>query len=172
MSMNSKQSMIEALDWLDTASMRFRPKTAETLNRGLSIAKAFEALPLSDRLSIQEQMSTSLQKKLFALSGYMAEAAINDHEPRWIEAAVCLHLVEGFSKDYRENFRYLVLVAYAARRINVDLKKVIDSLLPLASEKAKSYLIDFSQRGDGVNNLSSFGVKEEVIDNKSRFVPM
>jgi len=170
--MSPNESMIEALAWLDANSMRFRPKTSEAIDRGLSIAKAFEALQPSDRLSIRERISASLHQKLFALSGYMAEAAINEHDPEWIEAAICLHLIEGFDKDYRENFRYLVLVAYAAKKIGVDLKEIIDSLLPLATEKARSYLIDFSQRGGGVNNLSSFGVREEVIENKSRFVPM
>jgi len=170
--MSSKKSVSEALEWLDAASMRFRPKTSEALDRGLSLAREFEALSLSDRLSVQEHIPASLHQKLFALSGYMAEAAINDHDAKWIGAAICLHLIEDFGKDYRENFRYLVLVAYAAKKVNVDLKKVIDSLLPFASERASSYLIDFSHRDNGVNNLSSFGVKEEVIDNKSRFVPM
>jgi hypothetical protein len=171
-SMSSKESVIEALDWLGTASTRFRPKTSEIVDKGLFIATAFEAMSQNDRVSIQEKVSPSLQQKLFALSGFMAEDAINDREPKWIEAAVCLHLLEDFGKDYRENFRYLVLVVYAAKKINVDFKNVIEKLLPLASMRSKSHLMDFLGRGDGVNSLSSFGIKEEILDNRSRFVPM
>ncbi|WP_158753788.1 hypothetical protein [Dyella sp. S184] len=170
--MSSKESVIEALNWLGTVSTRFRPKTSEVIDKGLSIATSFEALSARDRISVQEGLPPLLHKKLFALSGFMAEAAINERDPKWIEAAVCLHLLEDFGVDYRENFRYLVLVTYAAKKINIDFKEVIERVLPIASMRSKSYLLDFSGRSDSVNSLSSFGIKEEIFGNKSQFVPV
>jgi hypothetical protein len=154
----------EVLDWLASVSFRFRPKSSEPLGRGLLLAKSFDALSEQDRLHVQGAFQWSVGPKLLTLSGFMAEAAINTRDPSWIRAAVILHIIEDFKKDYRDNIRHLVLVAYAANRIGVDLRDVANSVMQLASPHARSYLIDFLSRDDGLSDLASFGIKETIVD--------
>jgi hypothetical protein len=169
--MTTIESIRQMLGQIDSISLRFRPKSPEPIDNGLAVAKAFESLPQDGRALVLKDLAPSLGSKLLALSGFMAEAAINSGDAIWIRSAIVLHVIEDFGKDYRENFRYLILLAYAASKLNVNLSGIVDSVLPIASGRARNYLLDFSSRDGSLNNLASFGVKEEVVDNKSRFVP-
>ncbi|MES2311624.1 MAG: hypothetical protein V4566_04935 [Pseudomonadota bacterium] len=170
--MTTTESIRQALNQLSSTSLRFRPKSSEPIDNGLSITEMYEALSPNERLAVREELAPSLGPKLLALSGFMAEAAINNGDVLWLRAAIVLHLVEDFGKDYRENFRYLVLVAYAAERIGADITNIINSVLPMASVRSEGYLRDFSSRSRELNKLASFGIREELIGNHSKFVPI
>lgn len=119
-----------------------------------------------------EAINSTLAMKLLGLSGFMAEAAVNADDESLIRAAILLHVVEDFRKDYRENYRYLVLIAHASKKIGVDLKSLIASVDHIASERAKKCLRDFVSRGDDLNRLESFGIKAEIADGVFHFAPV
>lgn len=162
--MNYFQDCSEILNWLATFSFRFRPKSNEPFEKGLLLSEAFEKLSVEERNQIIEILPSGLDMKLLALSGFMAEAAINTKNVSFIKGALALHLLENFRKDYRENIRYLVLIAFAANELGINFSSVVDSLANVASTRAKGHLDDFSAREPSLNKLSSFGIKGEVVN--------
>jgi hypothetical protein len=168
--MNYLQQCTEILTLLTTVSFRFRPKTDDTVRKGMKLAAAFEQMPADERIKLVP-LVTPVELKLMGLSGFMAEAAINTRDAAFIRAALLLHVLEDFRKDYRENYRYLVLIDYAARELGVDFRAVIESVMPLASVNAKVRLAGFAARDAELNALSSFGIKAEVVDGLVRFSP-
>ena len=168
----SVDTCIEFGNWLASTSLRFRPTSFEPFDKALSLTKCFEALSEPDKLRVQDALHPLIGPKLLTLSGFMAEAAINRHDRAFIRAAIVLHVIEDFRTDYRDNIRYLVLVAHAAEKLGVDFHKVTESVSEIASARARSLLSDFLLRADGSNRLASFGVKEAIVDDAFRFDPM
>lgn len=169
--MSQKESLEQLLASLTTASTRFRPKNSELVDKSLQAAELYAEISADDRQSISSEVSTELRKKLHAISGFMAEEAMNTKDHKWIRGAVLLQLIDDFGGDYRENFRYLALVNYAAKKIDVNMIDIVGSVMPFASNRSRGFLQDFCGRDDSLNGLASFGVKEDVVDGLSRFVP-
>lgn len=159
------------MDSLDITSLRFRPKTNAPIENGRLIASSFEQLSESERRRISEAISPSLVMKLLGLSGYAAEASINSKDVSLIRSAIIFHVIEDFRNDYRENYRHLALIAHAAKVLGADLRSVVVSVQDIASERAGKYLHDFAFRDEGLNRLSSFGIRDEVVEGAFRFVP-
>ena len=162
----------EILSSIDSISFRFRPLTDEPIQKAVRLANFFEKLSETERHQVCSLIKQGLNMKLLSLSGFMAEAAINKNDASLIKPAIVLHMIENFQKDYRENIRYLVLVAFAAKKLGIDFHSFVSTLLPLASEPARKGILDFSARGDDLNQLSSFGMRENIDDGTFRFVPM
>lgn len=169
--MSQKETLEQLLISLTTASTRFRPKNSDLVDKSLQAAELYAEISADDRQSISSEVSPELRKKLQAITGFMAEEAINTKDRKWIRGAVLLQLIDDFGGDYRENFRYLALVNYAAKKIGVSMIDVVGSFMPLASNRSRGFLQDFCGRDDSLNGLASFGVKEDVVDGLSRFVP-
>lgn len=169
--MNHLDICLSSLRSLEEMSFRFRPKTEEPFVKAVSLAKAFQKLSSEDRSRVVDSLSPNGAMKLLSLSGFLAEAAINKKEGSLLEAAVCLHVIEDFRKDYRENIRYLVLLAYAAKEIGVDVSLVISSMLTFSSDRAAKCLSDFLSRSEDLNNLVHFGIRGELADGAFRFSP-
>jgi len=169
--MSHKESLEQLLLSLTSASTRFRPKNPELVDKSLQAAELYAETSVDGRQTISSEVSPELRKKLFAISGFMAEEAMNTKDQKWIRGAVLLQLIDDFGGDYRENFRYLVLVNYAAKKIGVNMIDVVDSVMPIASNRSRGFLQDFCQRDDSLNGLASFGVREDIVDGLSRFVP-
>lgn len=160
----------DALAWLETLSVRFRPKNSDTYNKALELAQMFACSSPSDRAALVARVPDQAAKKLLSLSAFLAERAMETGEVKWLDAAVLLHVIEDFRKDYRENFRYLVLVEYAARFISAELEGMIDGAVALASNRTKRCLSDFKARASELNELDKFGVKVELQGGAPRFV--
>lgn len=169
--MSNFQDCADLLAWLAGVSLRFRPKTGDTVGRGMKLAAAFERLTPEERLKLVPLVTPEVGQKLMGLSGFMAEAAVNQRDPELIRAALMLHVLEDFRKDYRENYRYLILVDYAARYLSVDFQALIETAIPLASVHAEVRLTGFAARDAQTNQLASFGLKGEVVDGAFRFSP-
>lgn len=170
--MSSFETCSGALGKLDSVSLRFRPKTNAPIDNGIVIATSFAQSTEKDRNRLLEAISSSLTMKLLGLSGFMAETAVNSHDESLIRSAVLLHIVEDFRKDYRENYRYLVLIAHASKMLGVDLKSIVASVEEVASERAGRYLRDFVSRDDDLNKLESFGIRADIAEGVFRFVPL
>lgn len=162
----------DALTSLDSVSLRFRPKTNEFVENGRLIAESFEKSSEGERARLLGAVSPSLAMKLLGLSGFMAEAAINSLDNSLIRSSILLHVVEDFRKDYRENYRYLVLIAYAANQLGVDIRHDFEFVEPLASERAAKFLKNFMYRDDDLNSLGAFGIKADASGGVFRFVPI
>ena len=160
----------ELLDELNKTSLRFRPKTPDILDKGRQLALEFESLLPDERDLIKGELDSSVSSKLLSLSGYLAEMAINTKEPSWINAAITLQLIEDFRSDYRNNFRYLILIAYAANKIGANFSSIVDPILALASTRTGNYLRDFVGRDDSLNTPSSVGLRATEVEGKIRFI--
>jgi hypothetical protein len=160
------------LDMLVSTSFRFRPKTFEVFEKGKLLAETFIALDNEERRSAIIYQKPDVGAKLRSLSGYMAETAIETKDISWIKSAIVLNVIDDFEKDYRENYRYLVLAAYAAKEINVDFSLICSSIITFTSDRASSYLNGFIKRDDSLNKLAAVGIKVVEVDGKVRFVPM
>jgi len=139
---------------------------------GLEAARLFAASSSSNRERMRAEVSPGFRKKLLSVSGFMAEEALNDRDHRWIEGAVLMHVIDDFGGDYRENFRYLVLVSYAATQTGASLSSVVDGVSRIMGPGAKRLLREFCQRDGSLSGLGSFGVKVDLADGRFRFVPV
>lgn len=170
--MNNKESLEKMLAELTITNTRFRPRNSALVDESSRAVELYAQASLGERQEIASKVSPELRRKLQTISGFMAEEAMNTKDQSWIRCAVLLQLIHDFSGDYRENFRYLALVNYAAMKIGASMIEVVDSVMPLASSRSRGFLHDFSRRDDSLNGLASFGVKEEVVDGLSQFVPV
>jgi hypothetical protein len=169
--MNDFDLCMSGLLSLEGMSFRFRPKTEEPFTIAVGVVASFKKLLPEERLRVLDSIGFSGWKKLLALSSLLAEAAINRNNPQYVEAAVGLHVIEGYRWDERENIRRLVLIAYAAKRIGIDISAVITSMLAIASAHAAKGLSDFLSRGEDVNRLAQYGIRSELNNGVFRFVP-
>lgn len=156
---------------LSVENLRFRPKNNEAIEKGRSLALSFEQLDRAERDRLIGGLSAPLGGKLLALSGFMAEAAINSNDGSLLHSAVVLHVIEDFRKDYRENIRYLVLLFNASKVLGIDFAAVARNVASMASERGRKCLLDFASRDEALNRLGSFAIKAEVVDGVFRFVP-
>lgn len=169
--MNFLEQSKKYLACIDIASLRFRTKSENVVNQARTFAEIYKQMARSERISVQSEISEKVAGKLLSLSARMAENAIDTHDGGWILAAIVMHLIEDFRVDYRENIRYLVLINYAAKAIGINFLEVVETLRPLGESRGLSYLDDFLKRNDDLNSLSSFGIKETKINNKTCFIP-
>lgn len=157
---------------LDALGLRRRPPAEQQVELGAALARNFEKMSPPDRDREQAEIATSsMGGKILSLSGYLAETAVNRDDPAIVRIALMLHVVEDFRGDDRENIRYLVLIAHAARKLDFALGPVILSVSALGSPRAREHLQAFSRRTDEQNSLASFGVKEDGAPGEFRFVP-
>lgn len=161
----------DAMNWLESVSVRFRPKSVDTLEKVLEFTLLFERLSAPDKLTLSSAISDEMAKKLLSLSGFFAEQAMATGDAKWVRGALVLHLIEDFGRNYRENYRYLVLVSYAANYIKTNFSDVMKGVLGMASVRSHGYLVDFDGRASELNELSKFGVRISMVDNQPRFVP-
>jgi hypothetical protein len=169
--MTTKEKFEWALASLTSSSTRFRPKNSELVDNGLMVAELYTETAADHRQIVANEISLDLRKKMLTISGFMAEEALNTKDPKWIRGAILLHVIDDFSGDYRENFRYLALVNYAAEKIGVKITDVVGSIMVFASNRTFKCLEDFFHRDESLNHLSSFGIIEKVVDGVSTFVP-
>jgi hypothetical protein len=151
--MNSASEFLTVVDSIDKVSTRFRPKTNETVEKAKLLGELFVRATAADKQAAHELITQSNSMKLLAISAFCSEAAVNQKDPSLLRAAVLLHILEGFSRDYRDNYRYLVLVADASKRLEVDFSKLVASLNHLGSEHSKKSLDDFVNRDSSLNIL-------------------
>ena len=108
--------------------------------------------------------------KITYLSADLAEKAVNDSDEKYLKAALLCHVVEGFD-DFRENYRHLILVDYAARQIGADLKLIYGQLKFTPQRHAKDRLDGFIiRRNPAMNDLASFEIKAVYEDGVFKFV--
>lgn len=161
----------DAIDWLKSLSVRFRPKSLEKFQEILVFTKIYMALSDIDRDKFRLALSDVATKKLLPLSAFCAELAMETNEADWLKVAVLLQVIEDFRTDYRENIRYLVLIAYSANSIKADLNKIINDVFWVASSRTEACLNDFINRDAELNMLNKFGVQVSLADGHPRFVP-
>ena len=161
----------EGLRWLESISVRFRPKTNAIPESAHTFAHLFEAASPVERLTVLRTLSEKGSKKLLALSTYLAEVALNCHEVKWLRSAILMHIIEDFRTDWRENKIAFSELVYVALHINANLDQIVTELLPVASARAREYLNAFLSCDRELYTLSNFGVAVSLVDGKFRFGP-
>jgi hypothetical protein len=169
--MDSTESLSDVVRALESFSTRFRPKDRTAVEAATSIAGVFLQSSIQERVDLESVITSTISRKLFALSGFVAEEAVTEKDPSLIETAVLMHLVEGFTLDYRENYRYLVLIVDAAKRVGTNLNDVLSKLEPLANDLSKQALQGFARRDQSLNILESFGIRGEMVGDKFQYSP-
>lgn len=168
---NAQERFAPHLKWLDSVSVRFRPKTGAVVESAVSLAAEVQKSTREEIELISRGLSLSARKKLLGLSTLLAEKAMNSRDVEIAHAALVLHILEGFRWDYRENIRRLVFIVYASRQIGADFADIVRSIQDLAAGEARSQLEAFLSRPEALNDLSGFGKKVEGLDGERRFVP-
>jgi hypothetical protein len=162
----------EQLAILEAMSLRRRPTVDDQVALSSKLVESFDGMSAKEREEVRSVLfDSALRKKLLSLSGYMAEVAINLQRPDLLRVGLALNAIEGLSDDFRENTKYLILIAFAAGKLGVALSPIVTSVLSLVSEDARVRLDEFSRRDFGTNLLSSFGLRADGEPGNFRFVP-
>lgn len=167
--MSCVDECVQALDSLRAVSFRFRPKGNDLVSLAFLIARSFESASFEERKSILDVVDPGLSVNLISLSGFLAEVAVNLKSEDVIRVALVLHVIEDFRGDSRDNLRVLVLVSNSSSNIGVSFESIVLSLISMCSERSRGALSDFLLRGEELNRLSAFGVKEDVVDGVFRY---
>lgn len=164
-------NITDAIEWLKSLSVRFRPKSLEKFQEISAFTKIYVTLSDTDKDNFRLALADVATKKLLPLSAFCAELAMETSDADWLRVAVLLQVIEDFRTDYRENIRYLVLIAYSANSIGADLNKIINEVFSIASTRTEGYLNDFIKRDVELNTLDKFGIQVSLTDGRPRFVP-
>jgi len=165
-------AFVDELANLEQLSLRLRPKPEVQIAIGTRLTAAFVDLSRDERIAATNRIAKAeLWKKILALSGYLAETAVNMDDPKLLKCALLLHVIEGFTYDYRENFRRLVLITYAARDTGADFSSLVGKIAGLGTDTAGKYLRQFAARDPDYNQLSSFDIRADRSTGMLRFVP-
>lgn len=158
------------IEELEPISLRFRPKNDDQLGMCVRISDCFASLNDHERKVAVAFNFDKLSQKLLTLSGYIAEAAIDKGDKTILNTALMLHVIEDFRIDYRNNIQYLVLINFAAIRLNVELGLIARPLINLGSARASLQLANFLNRDQELNELQKFGVLADDSSGSFRFV--
>ncbi|MGI4792752.1 MAG: hypothetical protein ACRYG8_01445 [Janthinobacterium lividum] len=140
------------------------------MKAGIDLAEGFLKLSADERSALHGALSNKVRFKLLVLSGYMAEAAIDDQSEALVRVGALMHIIEDFESDYRENFRYLVLLAQASAQIGANFGQLITSLSNTMTKRAREYFTDFLDRDPSLNELRLFGIQQLYQDGATAFV--
>jgi|GEM_PF-2780551 len=170
--MEADSMFSEAIKDVEKLSVRFRPDPQKLVELSARLVTEYERLTSEQRTALEaSHVCKGLWKKLLPMSAYLAEIAVETDNKDLIRLAIMLHVIEDFDYDYRENFRYLVLIDYAARQIEVSFKAVVDTTKQVASARAWMQLTGFADRDPELNKLSSFQIKATQSAKGFRFEP-
>lgn len=134
----------EQLAILEAMSLRRRPTVGDQVALSSKLVESFDGMSAKEREEVRSVLfDSALRKKLLRLSGYMAEVAINLQRPDLLRVGLALNAIEGLSDDFRENTKYLILIAFAASKLGVALGPIVTSVLSLVSEDARVRLEHF-----------------------------
>lgn len=164
-------NVADVIDWLKSLNVRFRPKSLEKFQEISAFTQIYVNLSDAGRDKFRLAFSDAATKKLLPLSAFCAEFAMETNDADWLKVAILLQVIEDFRIDYRENIRYLVLIAYGANSIGADFNKIINEVLSIASTRTQGYLNDFINRDVELNTLDKFGIQVSLVDGRPRFVP-
>lgn len=108
-------------------SVRFPPPgqriaQAQTLRE---LVAQFRRLDRPHAAAVRAGIDARLGGKLIALGTRAGERAIDCGDAGWLADAVFAHAIEGMKSDYRENYRSLSLLRYAAGRIGASLAELL-----------------------------------------------
>lgn len=164
-------NLYDELNWLEKLNVRFRPNTEQVFNALLEFTDKFENLSKIERTTFVDLVSDDVAKKLLSLSAFVSEYAMSVKSEKWLRVALVLHIIVDFRKDHRENYRYLILIAYASSTLKVSMKKICDDIMDSASLRAQSGLIDFLSRDKELNQLYKYGIRVSCENEIYKFVP-
>jgi hypothetical protein len=162
----------EKLSQLSKTSFRFKPRGPEVRALGMEIFREYRALSEDARERVRSSIDYDSSKKLLSMSSVLAEEAMNSIDVCWIEASVCMHAVEDFMSDYRENYRYLVLSSYSASALGVVFADIVDGLRLFFSPSGAMRMRDFCSQDESFKKLSSYGIQVKVVNGRKVFAPL
>ena len=169
--MKTLSSLQSRLQQLEKVSFRFRPKTDDVYEEAARIANEFLELSEAQKNAALDLVTMAASRKLISLSGLLAEYAVNSKDSDWIRIALALQVLEDFRYDYRENYRRLVLLSDAARRLEFNLSEAIKGLRSHMTERSTEWLEKFLERDRSLNELQAFGIRADVTDSRLRYLP-
>jgi hypothetical protein len=126
---------------------------------------------IKNRLLVRDCISGKTGLVLIDYSVDAAEEAINTKDEKWLTVAILIHVMEDFRYDYRENILRLYLIEYAAWKLNTDMLVILDSLKNITSLDSFSRLESFFKDKLGERALKFSGLKVNIEEGKTKFVP-
>ncbi|MCW7500609.1 hypothetical protein ND861_09495 [Leptospira sp. 2 VSF19] len=161
----------EYLTKFESMDTRKRPDSSEVYQIFVDFASLIVSLKEDDLEQIKKQVNLNLAKKLLSISGYLSEYSMFTNSKQCLHAALICHCIEDTFIDYRENIRYLVLIEFAAKKINVDFFNLVKSILPYCSVRTKENLENYINRDGSLNELKNFQIKFKMVEGYPTFLP-
>jgi hypothetical protein len=153
----------ELITYLKDNSVIFRPRNEDIYWNFLECTNIYESLNSEMRIEFQNKINEYIGNKLLSFSAFLSEYAIHTDNSKFIRSALLLHSMEDFQSDYRNNYRYIILIDYACKILKISIANLINEVIKVSSERAQDYWNGFLKRDKSLNELNKF--KVELIYN-------
>ncbi|MCW7506096.1 hypothetical protein [Leptospira paudalimensis] len=161
----------EYLTKFESMATRKRPASSEVYQNFVDFASLIVLLKEGELVQVRKQVNLNLAKKLLSFSGYLSEYAMFINSEQFLHAALICHCIEDTFIDYRENIRYLFLIEFSAKKLNVDFIALVKNLLPYCSVRTKEHLENYINRDSSLNELKNFQIQFKMVAGYPTFLP-
>lgn len=168
--MNDIEKHLKTLVTMEELILRFGLKDPSVLDDLFELTGYLVVLSEEERNDFIDFIDRKSKLKIMYLSADLAEKSVNDSDEKYLKAALLCHVVEG-GDDFRENYRHLILVDYAAKQIGADLKLIYGQLKFIPKGDTKKSLDNFIiHRDPAINRLASIKIEAVHDDGVFKFV--
>ncbi len=169
--MNLLDESFEILCRLEDVNVR-RNRAGKAVYEVANLAQNFSVLDVKSRTHLKSLITEKMGRYIIGFSSDICAIAINEDSKEMLKAAICLHMLEGFNSDARENVRELIFIDFASDLLGVTLAEVVGAVDYLADDTARYHLGLFLKRPKELNKLACFGVGYKYDGGKIKFVPL
>ncbi|MCH9813919.1 MAG: hypothetical protein K0U47_08260 [Epsilonproteobacteria bacterium] len=170
---NQVEEILELFGVVEHMSPYSRPKSNMPYDVRvlIEIIEIYETLEKSDQAFVQDTLTDSVRKKLLYLSKLAVEKAIETKCTDLISVGLIAHIIEGFTLDYRENYRYLIFFCYAATRLETSIHQLLVQLHEMMSQEVKEMFFGYIEKSCLDKEREAYQIKEQYVDGKLTLIP-
>lgn len=168
--MTDIERALELIAKIENRSSRGKNRIEITPADVVLLCDLYIGLECSEKETLRSCISSKTGLILIGFSSQFACHAIDEKSRDYLIYGLCLHVLEDFRFDPRENLRNLAFIYYAASVVGISFVELVESALVCAGDNAKARFSEFIKRPAELNKLSCFGVEVVEVDGKVKFV--
>ncbi|MEJ2611221.1 MAG: hypothetical protein P8179_14350 [Candidatus Thiodiazotropha sp.] len=139
--MSKIDNCLNLIEKIENRSYRGKNRVVITVDDIATLTDLFDEVDSESKDFIRDCISEKVGKVLIGFTGEMARKSVESGDIKWLKRALIVHILEDVQFDYRENLRELFLLLPAFKSLDVSKDDIWNSVMPLASDRVKEYLV-------------------------------